>query len=403
MGIPINKLATEVMNASLVFTYEQLWGYRIPNSTNWSGIIGQLHRKEAQIGGTFTFFANNRLPIIQYIPFVAKGMPLFIFHQPKLSVIANIYELPFNIDVWIASLLFIIVTSVTLYFAEKWEIYLYNFETEREKSLSNNIGWTEIIFMSIGAVCQQGSEFIPNRLPGRFIIIILYLGIMFLFTSYTANIVSLLQAPSSSIKTLEDLVNSRLDVGVMDLSYNHIYFPQATDRVRKKLYEKKIAPPGQKPKFLGFKEGITRMRSGLFAFYMEPSAAFRWINKNYYEHEKCSLDSIIYLNIPPAHLIIQKHLPFLEHFRIAYNRILETSVYVHHFRLLQEPRPRCENAGGGFVNVSLMDSYPVMLIFMMGIGISMCIFLLEFYSSLRMKSFKKYVIKNLKKSKKRIN
>lgn len=87
--------------------------------------------------------------------------------------------------------------------------------------------------------------------------------------------------------------------------------------MRKNLYEKKIAPPGQKAKFMDFKEGITRMRSGLFAFYVEPSAAFRWINKNYYEHEKCSLDGLIYLNIPPPHLIIQKHLPFSEHFRVA--------------------------------------------------------------------------------------
>lgn len=47
---------------------------------------------------------------------------------------------------------------------------------------------------------------------------------MFLYASYSANIVALLQSPSNKIQTLADLLNSRLKFGVDDTVFNHFYF-----------------------------------------------------------------------------------------------------------------------------------------------------------------------------------
>lgn len=46
---------------------------------------------------------------------------------------------------------------------------------------------------------------------------------MFIF-SYSATIVALLQTPSSKIKTVEDLLGSRLKFGVDDTVFNRYYF-----------------------------------------------------------------------------------------------------------------------------------------------------------------------------------
>lgn len=46
----------------------------------------------------------------------------------------------------------------------------------------------------------------------------------FLYTAYTANIVSLLQSPTKSIRTLEDLLQSKLELGVDDTVYNRYFF-----------------------------------------------------------------------------------------------------------------------------------------------------------------------------------
>lgn len=76
-----------------------------------------------------------------------------------------------------------------------------------------------------GALCQQGSAVTPSSITGRIIMAISFTILMFLYVSYSANIVALLQSPSNQIKTLQDLYESKLDVSMEDNVYNRYYFP----------------------------------------------------------------------------------------------------------------------------------------------------------------------------------
>lgn len=85
--------------------------------------------------------------------------------------------------------------------------------------------FSDAAMLIFGAVCQQGAYVIPYTISGRIIIIFSFVSLMFLYTSYSANIVALLQSSSTSIQTLDDLLNSRLRVGVDDTVFNRFYFP----------------------------------------------------------------------------------------------------------------------------------------------------------------------------------
>lgn len=85
--------------------------------------------------------------------------------------------------------------------------------------------WADVLFLSFGAMCQQGAPAIPYGISGRIITLLTFLALMFLYTSYSANIVALLQSSSNSIKSLNDLLHSRLTLGVDDTVFNHFYFP----------------------------------------------------------------------------------------------------------------------------------------------------------------------------------
>lgn len=74
-------------------------------------------------------------------------------------------------------------------------------------------------------MCQQGSSTIPRSLSARIIMFLSFIILMFLYASYSANIVALLGAPSSKIKTLDDFLHSRLKLGIDDTVYNRFYFP----------------------------------------------------------------------------------------------------------------------------------------------------------------------------------
>lgn len=55
---------------------------------------------------------------------------------------------------------------------------------------------------------------------GRVVMFLMFFVFLFLHTSYSANIVALLQSSSNDIKTLADLLNSKLELGAEDTPYN---------------------------------------------------------------------------------------------------------------------------------------------------------------------------------------
>lgn len=59
---------------------------------------------------------------------------------------------------------------------------------------------------------------------GRLVMFLVFLAFLFLYTSYSASIVALLQSSSNNIRTLSDLLNSKLELGVDDVPYNRYYF-----------------------------------------------------------------------------------------------------------------------------------------------------------------------------------
>lgn len=72
----------------------------------------------------------------------------------------------------------------------------------------------------------QALIFVPH-FPGslgRAVIFMMFLIFLFLYTSYSANIVALLQSSSNQIRTLSDLLNSKLELGVEDQPYTRYYF-----------------------------------------------------------------------------------------------------------------------------------------------------------------------------------
>lgn len=91
-----------------------------------------------------------------------------------------------------------------------------------QKTLRPSVG--DIFFVIFGATCQQGTPLAPRCTAARIIMVVAFTILMFLYTSYSANIVALLQSPSTKIKTLKDLYESRLEIGVDDTVFNRYYF-----------------------------------------------------------------------------------------------------------------------------------------------------------------------------------
>ncbi|GLH02292.1 Ionotropic receptor 75a [Gryllus bimaculatus] len=112
-------LVAHMMNASIQHTVLNTWGYNTNGS--WSGMVGYLQRGQAEIGGTGLFFTTDRIPVIDYIAMTTPTGSAFIFREPPLSYVSNLFTLPFEGDVWAASTALLALTAGLLLAAAAWE------------------------------------------------------------------------------------------------------------------------------------------------------------------------------------------------------------------------------------------------------------------------------------------
>lgn len=214
------KYLIEKMNASMNFTYEPIWALYNKTTKQWHGMIGQLLNGEADIGGTALFVTIDRISLIEYLSMVTPTMSKFVFRAPPLSYVANIYTLPFDSKVWMSLGGFLVIIIILVFITYSFEEYYITKNTNINKTRL-----LDIVILTVGAMCQMGSQREPKSSSGRIATIFLFITMVFLYTSYTANIVALLQSSTKSIRTLDDLMNSQLEFGVEDTPYNRFYLP----------------------------------------------------------------------------------------------------------------------------------------------------------------------------------
>lgn len=88
-----------------------------------------------------------------------------------------------------------------------------------------------------------------------------------------------------------------MELAVEDTPYSRFFFSTETEPIRKQIYETRIAPPNKPPNWVNASYGVSRMRKRLYAFHMELGTGYKHVIDTFYEHEKCGLIEIPYLQV----------------------------------------------------------------------------------------------------------
>lgn len=284
-----------------------------------------------------------------------------MFRQPPLSSVSNIFILPFNINVWISSVILFSLISILL---------LFQWFTHRQLTPLDGITFI------LGVICQQGFYLSLKSISGRIIMFMSFMASIFLFTSYSANIVALLQSPSNAIKTISDLINSPMKLIVQDTVYNHVFFHETNSSETKMLFTKKIQPNYENA-FVNIEYGVKKIRSGLYSFQVEAHAAYKYISETFTEHEKCGLKELEAFHLPILAVPVRRNFPYRELFsqRLRWQR--EVGIMNREHRKWMPQKPQCLGNTGGFISVSLTECYPALIILLIGIAISFTFLAIE--------------------------
>ncbi|XP_069696780.1 probable glutamate receptor [Periplaneta americana] len=364
-----------ILNASVEMKATDSWGYL--QNGSWSGLAGYLQRGEVDIGCTAMFMLPSRLPIVHFISAPVKTKSAFLFRPPPLSFVQNIFTLPFSRAVWLSSVALLALMGALLYCNLKLE-FRRGEHTLQSAAEPVKASWSDVVLLSFGVVCQQGAEVEARGVSGRTITFLLYISVIFLYTSYSACIVALLQSTTDSIQTLRDLYESGMEMGVLDIVYSHHFFSIASDPLRRSIYTKKINPPGGPSNFFSLEEGLAKVRKGLFAFHHELGPGYYIVSNTFLEEEKCGLHTVTYSqDFVSPWIAVTKNSPLKEIFAIAYRMLHESGLQIRESERFYQKKPDCSSAGSSFVSVGIADCYPALLVLGYGALCSLLAFLLE--------------------------
>ncbi|XP_029171788.1 uncharacterized protein LOC114941095 [Nylanderia fulva] len=367
------------MNATLNVTVENSthWGNVFKNGTS-NGLVGMLIRREIDISGIHMPFLHDRLDKVKYINLHTNLGMKFIFRQPLLSSVKNIFILPFERNVWIAIAVFLLVVFCFLYISMKWEYYRNTMKQSAATWKDTHIGnptLGEDFLILLGACAQQGYSYEPYRFSTRIITLMLLVASLSLYTAYTANIVALLQSPGNSIKTVSDLLHSHLILGAQDYIFVHYLFKSYQDPVRKAILEEKIEPKGHKANWMDVVDATPRIRNESFAFHGSETRIYQIIEETFQEYEKCGITEIDYLN-EVAYLVVPKQSPYLEIIKNGAMKLREYGLKFRDEYRLFTRKPKCTNPAN-FISVGFTECRFVILVMSYGFLITLIVFALE--------------------------
>nr|WPO56516.1 ionotropic receptor [Leucinodes orbonalis] len=361
------KHAFEMLNVTPRYIFSYRWGYKV--NGQWSGMINDISTNKAELG-TNILIKNERWDVVSFTDVVSPLYALFVFRQPPLAYTSNIFSLPFSTNVWLALVVLVAAATLTLFCTSIWEITMERSPSQLDGSLS------DALLLTLSAVAQQGCFIEPSRAPGRIMEWFLFTALMALYAAYSANIVVLLQAPSTSINTLAQLSASKITLAAVDLDYSRFILSPYKDPVRVKI-NRRIMPEGGQPIFYPMDEGVEKIRQGLFAFHALAEPTYRRIENTFLESEKCDLAEIDFVNTFSSYIPVKKDSPNLELLRVSFKLIRETGLLSAISKRLLVPKPKCVNRVSAFSSVGLLDMRPVIIFMLYGIAFSLLIFFAE--------------------------
>ncbi|XP_041987543.1 ionotropic receptor 75a-like [Aricia agestis] len=364
---PLLMLAAEDLNFRYNLKQVDLYGEE--HNGTFDGLVGRMQRGELEVGITSMFMRADRWRVLHYSAETIELKGAFLFRQPSRASVSNVFLLPFSRGVWAACLAVFGTAAVLLPVAGRSARHSPDPVTVR-------LTFTESFTYSIGTVCQQGSDLSPLLVSVRLLMFCTLLTSLFAFTSYSAKIVAILQAPSNAIRTIPDLTRSPMEMGVQETTYKKVYFAESTDPATQALFRRKLQPLGERA-YLSVVDGIARVRTGLFAFQVEQSSAYDIISQTYTEREKCGLKEIKAFTLPMVAVPVRKHSGYRDLFgaRLRWQR--EVGLMDRSRRVWMTGRPVCADGGGGFVSVALGDVLPAAHALLAGAALAVALLLLE--------------------------
>ncbi|CAG9785360.1 unnamed protein product [Diatraea saccharalis] len=364
---PIMILCAEDLNFR--YNLQQVDLYGSEHNGAFDGAAGLLQRGEVEMGFSSLFMRADRFNVLHFVAETLELRASFIFRQPPQSSGNNVFLLPFSRGVW--------ACSAAVFLMVAGSLAALSFRLIRADPTLAQLTPAEVCTFTVGTICQQGSYLNPSTVSVRIVMLFTLFAAFFIFTSYSAKIVAILQTPSDAIQTIDDLARSPFTLGVENTTYKHIYFSESNDPATQRLYRHKLLPLGDRA-YLSVVDGVNRLRTDMFAFQAEETSAHDIISKTFTEREKCGLKHIQAFKLPMVSVPVRRLSGYRELLAARLRWQREVGLMDRWRRVWLVERARClASNDSGFVNVRLADVWPAVQVLMSGMILATLLLIAE--------------------------
>ncbi|XP_064211385.1 uncharacterized protein LOC103313532 [Tribolium castaneum] len=354
------------MNVNYSFLVVDNYGYVDEKTGLFSGLVREVQTGRADVSAGSIFFTKERYEAVDLIK---QGNPhpiRFVVKKPSTSYIKNIFLITLNSNVWVASTVILAVFALVVYVILNWEA------KNKEKVKQNKYSVSDVTLIALEAVCQQGTTTEPQSFAGRILSLILFGAFMFIYVSYSANIVVLLQS-TTKINDIQELVDSRIEAAGCQIHYMKNYFEGVRKGPLRHLYLSKIYPDQYYPLEVGMK----KVQQGNFAFHVSLQSAYEYILHYFTNYEICGLQELPgYIEENLGYIAVPKLSPYKDLFKVV---ILKVDEYGLQRRTNQRilMKPKCFSHSATFKSVGFYDCEQVLWIWVFGTLFSLVVFFAE--------------------------
>lgn len=208
--------------------------------------------------------------------------------------------------------------------------------------------------------------------------------------------------PPKIIRTIPDLTESRLKIGIQDIVYNYeffkvksliIWYPSpdvaflqhTTDQNALNLYEKKVkvvekATGNHSLNFYSVNEGLRKLQFEAFAFHVDLDYVFQRIIDTFNEKDICDLTMIYLYPQQPMGNVFPKKSPFRYVINYGVHRVRETGLFNREKTLWIAKTPACtRQIQTQDLQVELFPLRSLFVLLLGGMGLSVIILLIEMF------------------------
>ncbi|KAJ8664942.1 hypothetical protein QAD02_006604 [Eretmocerus hayati] len=369
-GFAILSHLSQLLNFTLEITISSLW----KEGDKVGPIVQGIFKNESDLMGSTAIMNINRSNMVKFLHQAWPIRSCFFLRSPQKSTI-KINEVlgPFETSVWYSNLI--------IFFVSVWVVaYVLRYESRDNRV----IRYSNSFLITIGAICQQGSNERIHLVSSRtaFISIVIYSFLIYNF--YSATIVS--TRLNESIFKINDSLTAMARTNFKYASHWMPYFEfyiKAPDPEIMAFNDRIWSHIPRSQRFIEPSDGLRLVQEGGFAYHMHPYDGYPFIARNFGNREICELTEVHLRRKVRTAFGINRNISFGEILKIGLLKISEVGLQDREISRWYSRRPECFKSTLSATALDMYEFAPQLFLLFLGMALASAVFVIEIMQNRR--------------------